>query len=171
MVHLDWVHRVQDIGEEGLSEKRVANREELSSLARALEILSCDALAVAYELRPSGGSKFRLQGRLEADVTQACIMTLEPVEARIEEQLDIEFRPSEMMPRPVPLEAEVSALEDFEPVENGTVDIGRVVYEYLSAALDPYPRKKGAAFDWKRQGADEGTQSPFAVLANLKKPG
>ena len=50
-----------------------------------------------------------------------------------------------------------------------TADLGELVTETLVLALDPYPRKPGAAFE----GAEFGTEiaaASFADLAVLRKP-
>ena len=43
----------------------------------------------------------------------------------------------------------MSSVPDVEPIEHGTIEVGRVVFETLSAALDPYPRKSGATLEWQ----------------------
>ena len=49
------------------------------------------------------------------------------------------------------------------------MNVGRVVFETLASAIDLYPRKDGAAFDWRAPEPDKaGVVSPFAALAKLK---
>ena len=69
-----------------------------------------------------------------------------------------------------PEEQEVLSTPDIEPYEDGRIDVGAIVYEHLSAALDPYPRKEGVEFDWvdPKIAADPTAVSPFAALAKLK---
>jgi len=59
-----------------------------------------------------------------------------------------------------------------EPIVAGQIAVGRVVFESLAAALEPYPRKPGAVLDWQAplpaDAAATTATSPFAVLANLK---
>ena len=58
---------------------------------------------------------------------------------------------------------------DIEPLEGHEIAIGRIVFETLAAALDPYPRKGDASFNWTEpDNPDEKKTSPFAVLAKLK---
>lgn len=168
---LDWVHVASAIGAHGLSETRKASAEERQELARTLDIPSCDALHVSYTITPLNAGRFRFTGTLEAKVTQACVVTLEPVPSDIEERFAIELYPAE---EAAPLgdegEQEVLSAPDMEPFENGRIDAGALVYEILSAALDPYPKKEGAEFDWvdPKTAADPGAVSPFAALAKLK---
>jgi hypothetical protein len=62
--------------------------------------------------------------------------------------------------------------DQFEPpdlIVDGQIDFGAVVVEFLALALDPYPRKPGAAF----AGGDPEPvrQSPFEALRDLKLKG
>ena len=58
-----------------------------------------------------------------------------------------------------------------EPIVEGKVDLGPVIYETLATALDPYPRREGASFEWPGEADAPGTEqvrNPFAALARLK---
>ena len=66
-----------------------------------------------------------------------------------------------------------SMLDWPEPVRDGTIDLGPVIYESFATALDPYPRKEGADFAWN-QGPPaeilaEKAPGPFAALGKLKQ--
>ena len=48
------------------------------------------------------------------------------------------------------------------------------VFETLADAIDPFPRKPDATFEWQEGDATRsgsGSDSPFAVLANIKTKG
>jgi uncharacterized metal-binding protein YceD (DUF177 family) len=168
----DWVHLETEVGDRAVTRKREATPDEVIELARELDILSCEVLAVDYALTPRGRGRFVFEGRLEAGVTQACVVTLEPVPARISEPFSVEFGPPELLEDTSAAagEREVSSVPDVEPVLDGRIDIGTVVFGLLSAALPPYPRKEDAAFEWvdPKSAADPGEASPFAALAKLK---
>ena len=55
------------------------------ALAAELGILAIPELRFRGEIRADGRRDFLLEGRLEASVVQACVVTLAPVETRIEE--------------------------------------------------------------------------------------
>jgi hypothetical protein len=168
---LDWTHRTAEIDEDGRAETRTATVAELQALAGALEILSCVALSARYEIKPAGRGRFQLMGEFEADVTQACVVTLDPVPQHIAEQFSVAFWPEEdVRPASGSGEHEVLQGDDPEALKNGCVEAGRIVFEHLSAALDPYPRKPGAEFEWqdpKAEAVGEGA-GPFAILERLK---
>ena len=182
MSELDWTHATIDIPEQGLSVQRRATLDELAALKSAFDVLSCDALDVRYRIRAIAGGAFRLDGRFEARVTQACVVSLEPVPDRIVGELDVEFRP-DADTRPVDQDdGEEATIDPFanvevERIENGIIDAGRVVFEEVASLLNPYPRAAGSQFDWQdpRSAAPDGPPgagSPFAKLAVLrgKKP-
>jgi uncharacterized metal-binding protein YceD (DUF177 family) len=168
----DWFKLITDIGEHPLAEMREATAEELIELARELDILSCEGLKVSYVIKPLGKGCYNFSGNLEAGVTQACVVSLEPVPARLSEAFSIELGPPEALEDETPADGdrEVSSVPDVEPIEDGRIEVGTMVYGVLSAALDPYPRKPGAEFDWvdPKLAADPDAASPFAALAKLK---
>lgn len=177
---LRWRHAPNEISGRGLDATRSATPEERLALAAELEILEVTALDVTYRIasggrRRDGASRspeLRLTGTLTADVVQACVATLEPVAAHIEEPITIELRAAAEIDPAAPVDPLEEA--DLEPLDaDGSIPLGRIVYEILAAALDPFPRAPGAEFNWTDPAdqADAGTAakpSPFAALARLK---
>ena len=76
-------------------------------------------------------------------------MTLEPVDSTIEESFDVTFWPQEDMPAPASGEVDLDEEADPEPIVAGQIAVGRVVFECLAAAIDPFPRKPDATLDWQ----------------------
>jgi uncharacterized metal-binding protein YceD (DUF177 family) len=171
-VELAWDHAVHDIPESGLSLQREATPDELARIARALDLIACTSLKADYVIAPTAGGHYRLSGRLCAEVSQACVVTLEPVESTIEETFEAVFWPQEDMPAPESGELALDDEPEREPIVAGQIAVGRVVFESLAAAIDPFPRKPGAVLDWQSPTPADTTggkpESPFAVLANLK---
>ena len=77
----DWTHRTADIPERGLEMARAATPAEREELRAALDVLACDRFEAAYRVRPMAGGRYEAKGSFLAEVTQACIVTLEPVAA------------------------------------------------------------------------------------------
>ncbi len=163
---------MRDIPERGLSSERVAAPDELASVARALDLLACSSLAATYSIVPTANGRYHLYGRLRAGVVQACVVTLDPVDGSIEESFDVTFWPEEEMPEPSSGALDLDEEPDPEPIVAGQIAVGRVVFECLAAAIDPFPRKPDAVLDRNSAAAAEGAvgkaESPFAVLANIK---
>ena len=168
---LSWTHDVSEFGERSRSFERSATEAERAAVAEALGLLGCTRLEARYDLKPLPRGGFRMSGTLEAHVTQACVVTLEPVEADLEEEIAQEFQPPEHAAGAEQTDSEHAVLEgvDVAEIAHGEIDAGRIVFETLSGALDPYPRKAGVEFDWSDPKALQGEVSPFAALGRLKK--
>jgi len=97
------------------------------------------------------------------------------VPSRIVDSFSVEFRRDNVGEHEQEADGdrEVFSLLDVEPLRDDLIDVGRIVYETFSAALDPYPRKSGAEFTWSDPREAEATarSNPFAVLKKLKDEG
>lgn len=166
----DWRIALGDIGDNGIKGSHTATPEECKELTRVTDIVSCDRLVVDYKIQPLRSGIYRLTGLLQADVVQRCVVSLEPVKEHINEPLNTELRPTDMLPEGVQDVEEMSILEtpDFAPIEDDVIDLGLIVLEHFSTSINPYPRAPGVELDVKDAGAD-GPVNPFAVLEKLKQ--
>jgi uncharacterized metal-binding protein YceD (DUF177 family) len=117
------------------------------------------------------GDQLRVAGRLQADVVQACVVTLEPVEASVREDVSFSFAPPVQRRDARADEPEEIAYESEDPPEpliDGEADLGAVLLEFFALALDPYPRSPGAEMP-AIPGSDR--PHPFAALKGLKRDG
>jgi hypothetical protein len=166
--HLDWTHGVTDIPPGGLTREREATEAERDRIARALGLLKLARLSARYRIKPLGDGAYRLSGDVLGDADQACIVTLEPVAAGIDAPLDVEFRPK-LEAADNDEDANILSGPDIEILDRGIIPVGRIVFETLSAALDPFPRRPGAEFTWQDPRAEKPEKSsPFAALSKLK---
>jgi hypothetical protein len=170
---LNWDHAVLDIPESGLSTERRAAPEELEAVARALELVACSSLTATYTIMPTGGGRYRLNGRLQASLQQSCVVTLEPVAEEIDEAFEVAFWPEDDMPEPASGEIDIDDEPEIEPIVAGQIRVGRVVFECLAGAINPFPRKADAALERvaasPRGRPDDRSENPFAVLARIKE--
>lgn len=149
-----------------------ASEDERAALAERFGILSIESLSATVRLRMlPGGDLVRLRGHLKAHVTQACVVTLEPVPEDIDEEFELLYgsAPDEESEEIV-VDLEVS--DPPEPIIDNAIDIGEAVAEHLALALDPFPRKAGAEYaesEPEPEVEPEAKPNPFAVLAALKK--
>ena len=144
---------------------------EREALARRFGLVAIGALSAEASVSRAGEAVIA-SGRLEAEVTQACVATGEPVEARVEEAFRIEFRPHPETGAEEEIELGEEEL-DVVFYDSASVDLGEAVAESLSLALDPYPRSPAAEAALKQAGVkseDEARaeSSPFAALKGLK---
>lgn len=165
---LSWSHATVDVPAQGLDITRSASPQERADMVKDLGLAALEMLEAAYRITAISGGGWRLAGKLSADVVQSCVITLEPVPARIEETFKVEFWRELAEPEGG---EDKSVLEgtDVEPLEDSAIPAGRIVFECLSAALDPYPRKEGASLAWDDPAAAQSEKiTPFSVLAKLK---
>jgi uncharacterized metal-binding protein YceD (DUF177 family) len=155
-----------------------ATEAERAAIAGLLDLVGLESLNFDYRLRRGGGGRVHLSGRLTADATQTCVVTLEPVPAPIDVPVEVEFWPERLIADLEKKAADPShtGLIDWpEAIADDTIDLGPVVYESFATALDPYPKKEGASFQWSQDGSEQEAQEaresgPFAALKQLKKP-
>ena len=154
-----------------------ATAEERQGLAERFGLLSLNGLEADLEIVSAGTSgRFLLKGNLRAEVTQQCVVTLEPVDASIEEPFEIILGWSPVRGEGDGIDSgEFDPDEDFVEIGAGDgLDLGEMVAQQLSLALDPYPRKPDAHLEkgW-RIGPDEAESedrvSPFSVLRKLRE--
>ena len=166
-----WTILTTDVPSSGFTQSKAANRDERVALKAALDLIDCEAMSFEYTLKPASEGRYRLKGKLTARVVQTCVVTLEPVTNTITDRVMAEFLPAQDMPAEIGGSVDLDDDYDEEPIIDQRIDIGRVVYEHLASALDPYPRKEGAAVDWTPLDGAMAKENPFAVLAKLKDTG
>lgn len=147
------------------------------ALAAVAEFLGLEDLShwrIKGKLIATKGDGWRLEARMTADVVQACVATLEPVPARIDEDLVRRFVPEDAFST-APEEDLDPDSEDAPDTFGAEIDLGAAALEALALALDPYPRAADAGADPVRTAppgveplTDEALR-PFAKLAALKE--
>jgi uncharacterized metal-binding protein YceD (DUF177 family) len=141
-----------------------ANAEERAALARRFDLLGLDKLEADVRLAAVVGGLVRLEADLAADVTQACVVTLAPVKARLDESFTLLYGEGGEASE-VALDGEA---ETIEPISSGVIDIGEAVAQQLSLALDPFPHAPGAELARREAAPEPAAESPFKALAKLK---
>jgi uncharacterized metal-binding protein YceD (DUF177 family) len=88
------VVEVDRIGPQGLQMQLEADQAARVALARQLRILGVLSLKADLKLVPEAlAGHFRLTGQIEAEVDQACVVTLEPVRQQVSETFTPPFWP------------------------------------------------------------------------------
>lgn len=154
-----------------------ANAAERAALAERFDLVSLERLTARLVVRRLRKDLIRVKGRLSADVTQACVVTLEPIPARIEEEFEVDFSEGPDG-GDLELELDAEAADGPEPLTGPEIDLGEVTAEQLGLAIDPYPRKPGAEVpeQWRAE-PEAGPEAepepvekvnPFAALGKLR---
>ena len=152
-----------------------ASQQELVALAERFGLAGLTALQADAYLRAEEQGRIRVKVTFTADVLQSCVVTLEPVSARLNEEFEVVFAP-ETGDEGLDYDEiviDVTEADPPEPLIGDSVDVGELVAQHMALAIDPYPRKPGV--DWRPDETTEAAdgdgrrESPFAVLAGLKK--
>lgn len=154
-----------------------ASKNEKEAIAALLGLAALDRLYFEGAFNAEGQGGFLLTGTLTAKLTQACVVSLEPIETDLKTPVEIEFWPEARVERFAITADEAPSQESLdwpEPIVDGKIDLGRAVYETFATSIDPYPRREGASFAWGEAGEESGAEtrpdSPFAALSRLKTP-
>ena len=165
----DFAHRVRiDQVRDGDRIDLVASEAERRATAERLGLESIDRLD-AHAVLSRKGAVVEAHGRVQAALTQSCVVTGDPVPAHVDEAFDIVFTPEPEIARSDE-EVELGAGDcDVVFHDGSTIDLGAAIADTLALSLDPYPRSAGADAALKEAGVlTEEQASPFAVLAGLK---
>jgi uncharacterized metal-binding protein YceD (DUF177 family) len=163
------VAQIPDTGLHRDIEADRATREAMAEVAGLREILSARA---ALDVTPEGGGRVHVAGRVRARVGQTCVVTLDPIETDIDEEIDLIFAPPEQIPDLSDLvdeaaESDTEVPDPPEPIVNGVIDLGRLATDALFLGIDHYPRRPDAVFELPQVAADP-EDHPFAALKALQ---
>lgn len=147
---------------EGVAVTVTTTAEERAALAKDFALTAIDALT--GEFRVTGTpERVHVVGRIEARIRQTCVVSLEPFDATVSEEVEVDFASGDRL-----ASGDTSPDADVDRLDATVVDLGAVTAEFLALGLDPHPRKPGVDFIF--EPVEDPTESPFAKL-NLLKPG
>ena len=153
---------------------------ERAQIAAWLGIESLQRLEGSVKLSCGLSGRFHYRGHFDADVVQACVITLEPVLSHLsqdfERVLELVVPVSRHGRRggkdsaPVATSLPDAGDDDApERIDDPVIDLAAPLLEELSLSLDPYPRKAGASFTVPEDRVDNPADNPFSVLQKLKR--
>jgi uncharacterized metal-binding protein YceD (DUF177 family) len=165
-------YRIDTLGSAARQVEIGAEAPERAALARRFGLVSVDRLTAQAALSRNGET-VTARGQMSAAVVQSCVASGDPVEATVDEDFAIEFRPH---PESAGPEEEVELSEgelDVVFYDGGAIDLGEAVAETLSLALDPFPRSAEAEAVLRQAGVKteeeaQAQSNPFAALGALK---
>lgn len=162
---------VDQIGGQEIVREIEASPAERAAVAQRLDLIALRTLRATLRLRRRPDGLIRVSGRFAAEPVQRCVVSLEPVPARCDEELDLLYGESAAVPQPgAEIEIEIGAAGEPEPIEDGRIDLGEAVVQELAVNLDPYPRAPGAEIpdQLAAPGGEVRRKHPFAALGKLK---
>lgn len=163
---------LSEVPPEGLDVDIRATPQECAALAQHNALPAVHSLQAELRARRRGDG-LEIEGELRARLRQTCVTTLEEFDSELIEPIQMRFAPPpDEAPRGRRRHEEVTEItldeDPPDPLIGGVVDLGAVVSEFFTLALDPYPRKPGANFVEPQPGDGAQAVSPFAALGRLK---
>lgn len=167
---------VRSLPVKGVRIKIDADEKERQKLKENHGLLAVDSFRADIHISPWKKRGVRVKGKFEAEIVQACVVSLEPLHEHIDEDVESVFIPEDS--KLVKYEALDDTGEVFVDAEGpdtpevfhgDSIDIGAFLEELFELSLNPYPRKEGVDGNYiEDMGEEEKQASPFAVLKRLK---
>jgi len=142
-----------------------ADAAQRIALAEEHDLLSVESYRAELLVAPWKRNGVKVSGHVVADITQACIVTLEPVAAHIDEPVDALLLPEQSKLGRQGFDGGGEILLDAEGPDSpetfsgDTIDVGALAEQFFGLAIDPYPRKSGASLE--AAGPDEPVENEF----------
>lgn len=153
-----------------ITEHLAATDGECAQLAlrfgvEAIEYLGADCKLSTF----SSANRMRLEVKFTAEIRQLCVITLEPVVARIAGEFVREYATSGIAEEPKEIIIDPDAEDPPEAIPEGGIDAGEAIAEQLGLEINPFPRAPGAEFPDHVESVQ--ADHPFAQLKILKIDG
>ncbi|WP_181409921.1 YceD family protein [Martelella alba] len=157
-----------------------ADKDGRAALADIFGVVSVESAVADLEVTLWRKEGLRVRGRVSARLTQACIVTLEPMSASVDEEVDMTFLPegSRQIKRDFSEDGALLVDPDGpdapEVFTGGEIDLATIAIEAIALGIDPYPRKEGVGFEPPAEEEeavvepDDAKESPFAALKDWK---
>ncbi len=118
------------------------------------------------------GTDIGIEGRLQAQLTQPCVVTMQPVRERVETGFALRLVPADRIDgddEDEERELDADALDTIG-YRHGQFDLGAIIAETLALSVNPWPRLDNAdAWLAQHDGRSPNDLGPFAALAALRR--
>jgi hypothetical protein len=173
------------LGNAGDEVRFAADDQQCADIAKWAGLLSLEKLEAQIVIQKLAANRFGLAFLLIADVTQSCVVTLDPVVSHLEHRFSRELVFTGGTRHRLPADSgpdsgygsgpdlgsglvlDAAEEEGPEEIHGLHVDLAAPVLEEFALSLEPYPRCPGVEFAPKSEDSDRPA-SPFAVLKDLK---
>lgn len=168
-----WSHRIAiaRLLPDGTEFELAPNDEERAALAHHVGVLAVPALIAKLKVSPDNSGGASVIGHLEGTVRQNCVVSLEPFDNDVREEIAVRFVPEGTEVGVNDDGAEMGEEDPQDLIRNGMLDLGALVSEFLALGIDPYPRHPDAVFTPPADNEKAEGSTAFAALAKLKQKG
>lgn len=172
---ISFVANVARLPQKGLPVLIEADERQRAALAAEYDLLSVERYRAELLVASWKRNGVKVSGRVEADITQACIVTLDPVAAHIDEPVEALFLPEQSKLGREGFEGggeivlDADGPDSPETFSGDTIDVGALAEQFFGLAIDPYPRKPGASLDTAGDDPSEESEFQKKLLSLLGK--
>jgi hypothetical protein len=170
---VSFIANVAHLPQNGMPLQIVADEAQRAALASEHGLLSVEGWRADLLVERWKRNGVKVSGRVEADIAQECVVTLEPLAAHISEEVSAIYFPEDSKLGRLGFHAEGEVHLDAEGPDSpetfsgDRIDVGALAEEFFGLAIDPYPRKQGAALE--ASDAEEGEAEHFGPLHDKLK--
>ncbi len=167
-----------DVPKTGITKKISATKQECEVLAKKLGVVSFSRVDASFMITRWRGSGLKVATDIEADVVQACVVSLEKISTSLNEQAEWVFkphsRPRKDDDKDLILTIDPLGEDPADPLIDGKVDLGVLLAEHLCLMIDPFIRSASVQFDTlykdmqKSPMTEAADVSPFDKLKQLQ---
>ena len=159
---------VMRLPQKGLPVVIEADARQRQALAEAHRLVSVERFRAELLVTQWKRNGVKVSGHVEADITQECIVTLDPLQAKIDETVEGLFLPEDSKLGRLGFEGggeihvDAEGPDSPETFSGDTIDVGALAEEFFGLGIDPYPRKPGATLP--RAAGDTAAAQPEGPL-------
>ncbi|EYS92092.1 hypothetical protein X471_00381 [Bartonella bacilliformis str. Heidi Mejia] len=163
---------VSSLPVKGIKVHICADQQECAHLAKNHDLLEVKFCEGEFQILPWKKRGVYIKGLLRANIIQSCVVTLEPLENNIHENIEVVFVPEgsnllkpEMLEDTGELFLDAEGPDAPEIFYGDKIDIGAIVEEFFELSIDRYPRKENISMNILENSEDiEEKSSPFSIL-------
>jgi hypothetical protein len=172
---VSFVTHVARLPKKGMPVVIDADEKQRAELAREHGLEAVSRYHADLTVAPWKSGGVRVSGAVEADITQACVVTLDPIESKIAEKVSAVFLPEDSKLKRLDFHTASEIVLDAdgpdgpELFSGDTIDVGALAEEFFALAIDPYPRKDGVSSPEtpKNDDSDENRGELFEKLKSF----
>ncbi|OPB29437.1 hypothetical protein [Bartonella sp. WD12.1] len=176
MFALTYPVSVRSLSARGIKVRVCADQQECAHLAKNHDLLEVKSCEGEFHILPWKKRGVYVKGLLQAHIIQLCVITLEPLENILHENIEITFVPedSNLVKPKVSKDTRELLLDadgpDIPEVFYGDkIDIGAVMEEFFELSINHYPRKEDENISLIKDSEEiEQKTSPFSILKEWK---
>ncbi|MBL4750834.1 MAG: DUF177 domain-containing protein [Amylibacter sp.] len=145
---------------------------DMVQAATVLSAISIKKMRISGKVSPSGAKDWVLTAIAGATVTQTCVVTLKPVQTRVDCPIALTYSADYQLDG-IESVTEMTTDENIEPLAD-EIDLTEIATEAIAMALPDYPKSPDAQLETSVFAAKDVTPmtdadtKPFASLASLK---